>query len=293
MHHQPQPDDLLFHHLMKQQSSCSTQSPVILLIALLLVFLPNLEVHASPVDDSAPASPLMATANPDKERLKYNVSWLGMNAGLLSMRIEPAPNNPGDFFIKTEVTSSSFFATLYPVKDKFETLISGEQRLPIRYIFLQHEGFRRNRKQTHYDQENLQVTYRKNKKPPQTFQVEEPVHNEFSSFLILRTLMFDSEDPIIVPTFADKKSHHVQVINHGPETLKTMFGEIRTIKVEPRLTFKGLYEKTGSVMIWLTDDKYRIPVRIKSKITIGALTAELYDYYRPGETPYSRKKTSP
>jgi hypothetical protein len=42
--------------------------------------------------------------------------------------------------------------------------------------------------------------------------------------------------------------------------------------------FKGLYEKSGDTVLWLTDDRCRVPVEIHSKIAIGSLVAELVEY---------------
>jgi hypothetical protein len=60
-----------------------------------------------------------------------------------------------------------------------------------------------------------------------------------------------------------------------------VLGRKKTIKLRPRLKFKGLYEKMGDPFVWLTDDGWRIPTRIQAKIVIGALTAELVEYRGP------------
>jgi hypothetical protein len=59
-----------------------------------------------------------------------------------------------------------------------------------------------------------------------------------------------------------------------------MLGELATIKIQPQLTFQGLYQKMDSPLIWLTNDAKRIPVRVEARIKIGYLTAELVEYRR-------------
>ncbi len=54
---------------------------------------------------------------------------------------------------------------------------------------------------------------------------------------------------------------------------------MNVIEVLPRMTFKGLYDKSGDTVIWFTDDGCRVLVRIRSKILIGSLTAELVAYH--------------
>ena len=47
------------------------------------------------------------------------------------------------------------------------------------------------------------------------------------------------------------------------------------------MTFSGLYDKRGDTVIWYTDDRCRVPVKINSKILIGSLTAKLVSYRNP------------
>ncbi|MCI5160291.1 MAG: DUF3108 domain-containing protein, partial [Candidatus Electrothrix sp. AUS1_2] len=65
------------------------------------------------------------------------------------------------------------------------------------------------------------------------------------------------------------------------ERKTTVLGQKDTIKVMPKMNFKGLYDKDGDTVFWLTDDSCRIPVEIRSKILIGSLVAELEEYVNP------------
>jgi hypothetical protein len=97
----------------------------------------------------------------------------------------------------------------------------------------------------------------------------------------MRALSFAGDSPVVVPTFADKKRHEVVVAVEGREEQESVLGRKKTIKVQPHLKFKGLYEKVGDPMVWLTDDAWRIPTRIQAKIAIGSLIADLVEYHGP------------
>ena len=57
---------------------------------------------------------------------------------------------------------------------------------------------------------------------------------------------------------------------------------VRTVVVEPQLVQgTGLFVKEGRLRIWLTDDARRIPVRMRSKVAIGSVSADL-EAYEPG-----------
>lgn len=242
----------------------------------------------------APAFPGVKEAGPGTVRRKvlktifsgseimhFSVSWTGgIKIGDLALDLSLQDNDI--FAIHARVTDYGLFRLVYPVDDVFVTYVRGAQKLPYRYEVLQQEGRgRQTRRLTLYDQEGLRVNYRKNDMPEEVLAVAGPVHNEFSSFYITRSMELVPGDSFIVPTFADKKRNEVKVLVRGREEIDTVFGRIRTIVVLPRMKFKGLYDKTGDTVIWLTDDECRVPVRINSKIQIGSLTAELTGYVNP------------
>ena len=153
-------------------------------------------------------------------------------------------------------------------------------KLPTRYEVKQKEGLsgRKTTRLSLYDQKEKVVRYQKNQNEVKTYQIDGQVYNEFASFVITRALAFIGKVAIIVPTFADEKRHEVKVAVADREIRKTVFGEIKTLKVQPKMEFKGLYEKSGNTTLWLTDDRCRVPVEIHSRIVVGSLVAELVEY---------------
>ena len=225
-----------------------------------------------------PDEALLQTSYAGGETLRYTVTWLGIKAGELVMRVSKISDSQETFTLEVTARSAGLLEVFYPVEDHFRTIVQGPMRLPSRHEMQQKEGRRVNSKITKYDQERFRVSYRKNDEPADIYQLNGPMHNEFSSFFIMRALSFTGEAPMIVPTFADKKRHEVVVAVQGKEEQESVLGKKKTIKVQPHLTFKGLYEKIGDPLVWLTDDAWRIPIRIQAKIVIGSLTAELVEY---------------
>lgn len=230
---------------------------------------------------TGPDEALLRTAYAGGETLRYTVSWLGIKAGELVMQVNKIGDGHETFAIEVTARSAGLLAVFYPVEDKFRTIVQGRMRLPSRHEMQQKEGRRINSKLTLYDQERFRVSYRKNDEPADVYQLDGPMHNEFSSFFFMRALSFTGDAPMIVPTFADKKRHEVVVGVEGKEEQESVLGKKNIIKVQPHLKFKGLYEKIGDPLVWLTDDAWRIPTKIKAKIVIGSLTAELVEYTGP------------
>ncbi len=242
------------------------------------------------IDGAAAESPPLGVADPSllrsayggDETFQYDVSWSGgIKIGELRLRIIRTVKDHDSFEIHARVTDYGTFRFFYPVDDTFVTLVQGEQRLPVRYEVEQKEGrgYKAHRLSL-YDQERNLVRYRKNDEPEQQFVMAGKAHNEFSSFFFTRMLPFMPGVSVIVPTFVDEKRHEVVVTpRQWTRFEETLLGPVNVIEVLPRMTFKGLYDKSGDTVTWFTDDACRIPVRIRSKILIGSLTAELVAYH--------------
>jgi hypothetical protein len=226
------------------------------------------------------------------ETMHYSVSWSGgVKIGDIYLKIRPQKKTASGYVIAAKVKDYGPLSLFYPVDDKFRCFVDGPMKLPTRYEVEQKEGYGRETiRLSEYDQEKYLIRYRKNQDKVQKFLVDGTVYNEFASFIITRALAFKAQDEIIVPTFADKKRHEVKVAVVERNVRDTLFGQKKTLKVEPRMKFKGLYEKSGSTLLWLTDDRCRVPVEIHSRIVVGSLVAELVEYTNSACPELQQKK---
>lgn len=65
------------------------------------------------------------------------------------------------------------------------------------------------------------------------------------------------------------------------ETVKTAAGKFNCIVVEPQFRGEGIFVAKGkSLKVWLTDDKYKMPVKMEAEVFIGSVSAELLEYKR-------------
>jgi len=250
--------------------------------ALVFFLLMRVNVGAESLSLGTPDPALLASAYDADETFCYDISWSGgIKIGELVLRLRKEEGALDRFELYARVTASGAFQYIYPVDDTFVTVVAGQQRLPVRYEVEQKEGFGyRAHRLTVYDQDKGLVRYRKNSEPEKVFEGAGKVHNEFSSFFFTRVLPFSTDVAVVVPTFADEKRHEVVVTPKERITVeKTLLGEVKVVAVLPRMTFKGLYDKTGDTVIWFTDDACRVPIRITSKILIGSLVAELVAYH--------------
>ena len=55
-------------------------------------------------------------------------------------------------------------------------------------------------------------------------------------------------------------------------------GKFDCIIVEPLVKEGGLFKHEGNIIVWLTDDELKLPVKVRTKIIIGYVEAKLSTY---------------
>jgi hypothetical protein len=83
---------------------------------------------------------------------------------------------------------------------------------------------------------------------------------------------------VLIPVTADDwKSYELSVDVVRREAVTTLAGTFDCLVVVPHMAFKGVFQQTGEVTMWVTDDARHLPVLIKSKIFIGSININLRD----------------
>ncbi|MFU8818216.1 MAG: DUF3108 domain-containing protein [Desulfurivibrio sp.] len=256
--------------------------PILCVLLLLIVAPPSWSTEPeSRADQAGPLNHLLATAYPVGEVLHYDVTWMGMTAGRLTMEVRQLDKRGEIFAIDITARSAGLLGAIYPVRDEFRVIVQGDERLPSNYRTNQRQGERLTVRNTTYDQQSGRIVYQRDLEEPRRFQVDGPVHNEFSAFYITRIMPLALGNSVVIPAFADNERHQVRVVVERLEEIDSILGRREAMRIRPHLNFAGLYEKVADPQIWLTNDHYRVPLLVKSRIAIGSLTATLSHYEGP------------
>ncbi len=233
---------------------------------------------------------LMAAIYSGNEKFRYDISYTGgLKLGELYLSVDSTDEVEDGYIIHARVTTDNgMFSKIYPIEDVHVTKVRGLERLPYHYEVWQKEGYSyESHRVFRYKQKRGKILYQHNDKPEKFFAVKTPIQNEFSSFFASRLMEFTPGKPFLVATFADEKRNEVVVMVRGTEEVKkTILGDVDTMVVEPIMKFSGLYDKRGDTVIWYSNDKCRVPVRVNSKLVIGSLTAQLVSYQNPACPQY-------
>lgn len=213
------------------------------------------------------------------EKLEYKIGYKYITAGTGSFTIGKDPITKFGrkaYDINFEVKSLASLEWIYKVRDRYSTVLDVSSIIP--WEFEQHirEGnFKRDFKAKFDQVENK--AYADNK----TFNTPENVHDIVSAFYYIRTLNLSSmkkDSVIMLQNFFKDSTYNLGVKILGRETVKVEAGTFKTVVIQPLVQEGGLFKSDGKIVIWLTDDDRKIPVKVGTKIVIGFVGAELTNY---------------
>lgn len=111
------------------------------------------------------------------------------------------------------------------------------------------------------------------------------VHDMLTGIYLLRTLPLEVGAQFEVAISDSGLVYNVPVIVTRREMQNTKVGRVMCFRVEPQVFGDGrLIEEKGEMVIWITDDTRRIPVRSVIKADIGQIDIRLSNFTAGGST---------
>lgn len=206
------------------------------------------------------------------ERIEFSLSWLRMAGGDAVMTIAPSGN--GDFRIHTLAKSNAFFSKIFPVRDEIESTVDQKSFSTKRFRKTLQERKRFKEEITEIDGRQG-VARRKGKE----IAVPSRVFDPLSMIFHIRTLRLEPGVRHSLTVLADGKVYTVEVEVVKRETITTDAGTFNTVLVEPKMGRGGIFkDEANRMLIWYTDDERHIPVRMRSLLARGSITASLRGY---------------
>jgi hypothetical protein len=134
-----------------------------------------------------------------------------------------------------------------------------------------------------FDYERNRVTYtetdpKEPMRPPRQISSDIPggTHDMISAIYMLRMLPLAVGSKFDIPLSDSGLVYNVPVRVTKRERIKTALGRVWCFRVEPEIFGDGrLIERKGSMIIWVTDDARRIPIRSQVNTSLGKLEIRL------------------
>ncbi|MBX3042312.1 MAG: DUF3108 domain-containing protein [Candidatus Kapabacteria bacterium] len=213
------------------------------------------------------------------EKLNYSVGYKFITAGTGHFHIQPEPvyrNGRKCYDVRFMVKSLESLDWLYMVRDQYRTILDVNGIFPWEFEQKIREGGYKRDAKAYFDQANN--TAKTNKK---TIFTPEYVHDIVSAFFYVRTLdigNFPKDSTFFMPNFVDDTTYTLGVKIRGKQTVKVDAGEFNCIVIEPLVVQGGLFKADGTILVWVSDDERKIPVKVATKIPIGYVEAKLTSY---------------
>jgi hypothetical protein len=216
----------------------------------------------------------------DGETLDYNLHWMKVAGGTGRMTIQPVAGAPGQLRITSVARSTPGFARVFRFRDEIETIIRKSDFSTLQYHKKLDERGRKKDELTTIAENGLATRIKGSK--VRKFKVPQPILDPMSVNYFLRTLDLSPGKVHELELLADGKLYtvHAQVLRR--ETITTPAGTFKTVVVEPVMEAGGV-ARDERMLVWYSDDDRRLPVRIRTDVNFGSITATLRAW-SPGVT---------
>jgi hypothetical protein len=211
------------------------------------------------------------------EKLRFQVTWGLMTAGYADMMCLPDGNGA---VIRTVAVGNAAIQSMYPVFDTLESRVE-MTGFPTRFEKKVHEGsYWANFRTVFNRAANTAVVSGTSKgkgaKPDSTLATSPDVHDLLSAFYAFRRMEYRIGQTSRLNILDNRKFFKDVEINClRKETITVPAGKFECIVIEPKIHAEALFKAKGSLLIWLTNDSRRVPVRMESKISLGRIRCDL------------------
>ena len=184
--------------------------------------------------------------------------------------------------VVTTAQSSPMVTKFYPVDNRVESQIDLTTFLPEHMTFRRREGKRKNDFDYTFRHKEGTVTAVKDG-TSEILPIPSDAQDAISCLYFVRSsLALKPGASMTMNVHHDKKNYKLEVRVEAIEMLEGRWGKAEAARVLVIMPFQGIFLNQGNVRVWFTTDERRIPVRMKAKVIIGSIVADLISGF-PGK----------
>ncbi len=185
--------------------------------------------------------------------------------------------------------TTGMFDLVMRVRDNWGTFIDTSAIVSQRFYQNIQEGKYLKKEIIDFDHPNKKaIAHRLNKKDGSlkkkiSFPVPPNMQDMVSGYFYMRTLDYDTikiNQLIDVIGFYDDTTYTVQVKYLGRDKVKTKLGEFNAFVLSPIMPKNSFFRGKNPITAWISDDKFRIPLKVKADLIVGAVEIDIKSYNR-------------
>jgi hypothetical protein len=213
------------------------------------------------------------------EKLTYQIKYGFVVGGIATLSLTDTVYDGKKAFHALAVGQTTGLANaIYGVKDTYESWFDKKNNLPFKSVRDINEGRYKHYNEVTYNRKNNTV----NSKLSGIHEVPEKILDLSSTFYYLRRIDFSKiieGEVIFLNMYFSDEVYPFRLVYKGKETIRTKFGKIGCIKLEPVVEVGRMFKSPRDLTIWFTDDDNCIPVLVRMDIrVVGAVYLKLIKY---------------
>ena len=214
------------------------------------------------------------------EYLRFSVGYGFLTAGQATLEVRDTNtyNDKLCYQIYSETKSNNFFDSFYKVRDTALCQIDVDGIFSRYFRKALHEGSYNSVREIRFMPEQGRAITIKDSSEVDTVDVGAFTQDVLSAMYFIRTQPLEIGQYLTVNSVERDKATQLRVHVLKKETVEVPAGVFDCIVVEPLLSEAGVFKQEGEVKVWLTDDRLRMPVLMKSKVLVGSIHAELEEF---------------
>lgn len=214
------------------------------------------------------------------EKVEYRVHYGFINAAEAKVEVAKGisiVNNQPCFKINVTGRTLGAFDLISRVRDNWRSYVDTTAILPrMFYRNIQENKYRKEETVVfNHDKDQAVSTIKEEVK---TYNVPNNIHDIISGYFYLRTINFarlQEGEVIEIPTFFDGDVYKLRMKYAGKDVIKTKFGKIKVVKLNPLIPDNKFFKGEGAVKLWVSDDVNRIPLKAEVELFIGSLEMDI------------------
>jgi hypothetical protein len=214
------------------------------------------------------------------ETLEYDVSWSSiLVAGTATLKVQDKRSSYGStaYYIYAEGRPTPLVARLYSLYYKADTLIDVYTLLPQRAAQYSNENGKQRMKVTLFDQARRTADYEVQTATlvKKRLTLSQGTHDLVSLLCVLRASPLLEGGRVTVPVTDSGELYTVRVVIGARAAIRTPAGTFNAWRLVPLATDIEGQQVDNNIVIWMSDDARRLPVKLEAELPVGQFVLTL------------------
>lgn len=215
------------------------------------------------------------------EELKYVLHYGIFNAGEATLKVKKTKPNKTNkrkqWYVEGIGKTTGTFSWFFKVYDEYASTIDAEGVFPYHFKRRVNEGGYKISQDYYFNHAEDKLKTHKNEE----FAISKYAQDMISAFYYARTLNFDTAkvgDVYRFQSFVDEKEDTLRIKYLGKRFVNIRNGKYRVMAFCPVVIEGNIFENDEALVVYISDDKNRVPVLAEAKILVGSVKMELESY---------------